>query len=434
MRLVLGLFFIFMSVAHGEVSFKAQIAPILLEKCVACHGPEKSKGGFRLDSFTALMKAGDTKKPPIVAGKPKESHLFDLITTTDEDDRMPQKSDRLSDGQIALMRDWIVEGAKFDGNSVSENLAKIVPYQAGPEAPEHYPFPQPVLALAWRADGKMLASSGYHEALLWSDEGKLLKRIPRLPERIHGLAFVSENTLAAAAGTPGKSGEVLLCAVDSTEPPRLLARLSDVATCLAIDKAGTTLAVGGADNAIHIFTLPEGNESAVLQQHADWVTALVFSNDGSKLASASRDRTARIFDAKTGELVETYAEHAMPLFSIAFSEDGKTVFSAGREKRAHGWQVHESKKNGEFPALGGDVLALCVADSKLFAAGGENNVHVFGANDRKRVKTLAGHSDWIYALAWHEGSKRLASGSFNGEIRIWDVEKDESSVAFRAIP
>src|SRR6476620_316744 len=148
MRFVLPALFLAVS-AQGAVSFKAQVAPILLEKCVTCHGPEKSKGGFRLDSFEGLMKAGDSKKATIVAGAPERSHLFELITTKDEDDRMPQKSDRLGDDQIAVIREWIVEGAKFDGVSASESLAKIVPYQPGPEAPAHYPFPQPVLALAW---------------------------------------------------------------------------------------------------------------------------------------------------------------------------------------------------------------------------------------------------------------------------------------------
>src|ERR1051325_5389539 len=168
MRFVLAALLLIGS-SRAAVSFKAQVAPILLEKCVTCHGSEKSKAGFRLDSFESLLRAGESKKAPIVAGAPGRSHLFELITTKDEDDRMPQKSDRLSDQQIAVIRDWIFEGAKFDGSAPTESLAKIVPYQPGPESPAHYPFPQPVLALSWSIDGKILESSGYHEDLLWSD-------------------------------------------------------------------------------------------------------------------------------------------------------------------------------------------------------------------------------------------------------------------------
>src|SRR5258706_6102344 len=168
--------------AEAAVSFKERIAPILLEKCVTCHGPDKSKGGFRLDTFNNLTKSGESKKPPVTAGAPERSHLFELITTNDDDDRMPQKSDRLPEQQIALIRDWIVKGAQFDVGAPDQNLAKIVPYQPGPEPPAHYSFPQPVLALAWSEDGKVLAGSGYHEALLWNEDGKLLKRDSRLPD------------------------------------------------------------------------------------------------------------------------------------------------------------------------------------------------------------------------------------------------------------
>lgn len=431
-----GAILLFLATLPGfaAVSFKSQIAPVLLERCVACHGPEKARGGYRLDSFEGLTKPGESKLPPISAGEPDQSHLFQLITTKDVDDRMPQKGDPLSAEQIALIRDWIVEGTKFDGASPQQNLAEMAPYRPGPEPLTHYPFPQPVLALAWSEDGKLLASSGYHEALIWSDEGKLAQRVSRLPERIHGLAFLKDGRLAVAAGNPGRSGEVLLCKTDASETPQLLARLPDVATCLALSKDRTLLAAGGSDNAIRLYNATNGSELAVIKQHADWVTALAFSPDGSRLVSASRDRTARLFDTKTGELLETYAEHVQPVFAIAFSDDGKRAFSAGREKRIHAWTVVEAKKNGEFAPLEGDVLALAVAGKRIFASGGDKRIYEFGMDDRKQIRLLEGHGDWIYALAYQEGSQRLASGAYDGEIRIWNAVNGSTLTSFRANP
>src|SRR5881296_2703805 len=54
------------------VSFRRDIAPIVVRKCVTCHGPEKTKGGYRLDTFERLMKGGESKSPAVVAGKPEE--------------------------------------------------------------------------------------------------------------------------------------------------------------------------------------------------------------------------------------------------------------------------------------------------------------------------------------------------------------------------
>src|SRR5437588_11724958 len=51
------------------VSFRRDIAPVFVKRCQSCHGPEKSKGKFRLDSFERLMTPGESKAAPIVPGK-----------------------------------------------------------------------------------------------------------------------------------------------------------------------------------------------------------------------------------------------------------------------------------------------------------------------------------------------------------------------------
>ena len=40
------------------ISFVSQVAPILQERCVACHGPQMAEGGYRLDSYDRLVAAG----------------------------------------------------------------------------------------------------------------------------------------------------------------------------------------------------------------------------------------------------------------------------------------------------------------------------------------------------------------------------------------
>ena len=44
------------------ISFKNQIAPILVTKCQGCHGGNRVKGGFSLNTFDQLMTAGESKK------------------------------------------------------------------------------------------------------------------------------------------------------------------------------------------------------------------------------------------------------------------------------------------------------------------------------------------------------------------------------------
>ena len=45
---------------HAQsVSFREQVAPILVRRCLACHGEQKFKGEYQLHTFEALMKSGE---------------------------------------------------------------------------------------------------------------------------------------------------------------------------------------------------------------------------------------------------------------------------------------------------------------------------------------------------------------------------------------
>ena len=81
--------------APHAVSFSKDIAPLLQAKCVTCHNAEITKGGYRLHTFAELLKPGESKDSPLVAGDPAKSKLHQLLLATDPDDRMPQKDDPL---------------------------------------------------------------------------------------------------------------------------------------------------------------------------------------------------------------------------------------------------------------------------------------------------------------------------------------------------
>ncbi len=85
------------------VSFRGDIAPILLENCVACHGAKKAEGGYRLDTFAELVKAGDSDVKPISSDKQQTSELLRRLTTADEFERMPAESESLSQEHIKLV-------------------------------------------------------------------------------------------------------------------------------------------------------------------------------------------------------------------------------------------------------------------------------------------------------------------------------------------
>src|SRR3954464_11639989 len=96
--------------ADAPVDFKRDIEPIFVKRCSECHGPDKKKGGLRLDSKAEAMKGGKSGKAAIAPGKSSESEMIRRVTTDDMDDRMPPKGDPLDKAQIAALRAWMDQG------------------------------------------------------------------------------------------------------------------------------------------------------------------------------------------------------------------------------------------------------------------------------------------------------------------------------------
>ena len=100
-------------VASRMVTFAADIQPLLSKACWQCHGPEKQKGGLRLDQKAAALKGGDSG-PLLVAGRSAESLLIQAVAGTKTDlERMPRKREPLTAEQIGLLRAWIERGAEW---------------------------------------------------------------------------------------------------------------------------------------------------------------------------------------------------------------------------------------------------------------------------------------------------------------------------------
>ena len=87
--------------------FEKQVRPLLVAQCIRCHGPEKQKGGLRLDSRPAMLSGGESG-PAMVAGHPDESRLIKAIRYAGEVQMPPAK--KLSDEQVAALAAWVKMG------------------------------------------------------------------------------------------------------------------------------------------------------------------------------------------------------------------------------------------------------------------------------------------------------------------------------------
>lgn len=426
--------------AETSVSFRSDIAPILLDSCLACHGAKKAEGGYRVDSYEELFKAGDSGEVPIAANSSDPSELVRRIQCEDDSERMPAESDPLSAEQISLIQKWVAEGSRFDGEDPAQELAMVIPPPTYASPPEHYAHPLPITALEFSPDGKSVISGGYHELIVWSiEDGSLLRRIPNVGQRVFALAFSPEgSTLAVGCGEPGKSGEVRLLDFATGEVEAVVARSSDVVLDIAYRPGTMELAVASADSSIRIIDTQSLKEIRSFASHADWVTAVSWSDDGKLLVSSSRDKSAKVYDGTSGELLSSYLGHGDIVRGVSILPDNNQAVSVGADKKLHRWNIADNKKVAEV-GLGSDASKIVRKGGSLLVPCADTRLLLIDLQSNKVSKEFNGHGDWVLSVTSQPSvsdpaNEVLASGSFDGEVRLWKATETAPIRSWTARP
>jgi WD40 repeat protein len=413
--------------AGKPVSFIRDVAPILVENCIACHNPRKSESKYVMTTFTQLAKGGQQGEGiTLEPGKPDESNLVELIRP-DGKPRMPYKLDPLASEKIATIERWVTEGAKYDGSSPGEDWTVLLRRSQQVTIPAAYPATVPITALAFSPDGATIAASGYHEITFWKTaDGTLQSRLEGLAERIYDIAFSPDGKwMATASGDPGVFGVAKLWRPEpgGCKPVRDLVETQDVVFSVAFSPDNKKIATAGADRTIRVFEVETGKLLTQIEDHADWIFGVAWSPNGKRLASASRDKTAKVFDIEKKESLVTFPAHAQPVYTVSFTPDGKGIATGGEDNRIRVWNPDgDGKAIREIAGFGGTVFKLrYTPDGKnLLACSGDKAIGVYSPTG-SQVRKLQGHNDWVYSLAISRDGKTVASGSWDGEVRLWNL-------------
>jgi cytochrome c553 len=142
------------ALAVDMTHFEQRIRPLLVANCIECHGPEKQKGGLRLDSRSGWQTGGDSG-PAITPASLDASHLWRAVTYTDRDLKMPPKR-KLKDSEIADLKRWIESGAPDPRDEVAGAVANAKSSRADAsfwsfQAPKALPPPE-VTDKGWPAN------------------------------------------------------------------------------------------------------------------------------------------------------------------------------------------------------------------------------------------------------------------------------------------
>jgi len=142
-RIILGLIFglpwLAAPNAAGAVDYLKDIKPLLKQRCSSCHGSVKQEGDLRLDAGALI---------------PKRLHAEILlrVSSADESNRMPPEGARLTAEQIASLREWIDDGARYPKEATPKDVASHWSFQPvkSPPVPAS-PHEHPIDAFLFRS-------------------------------------------------------------------------------------------------------------------------------------------------------------------------------------------------------------------------------------------------------------------------------------------
>lgn len=109
-----------------KADFNTHIKPILESACVHCHSEKNAKGKLRIETKELMLKGGENGAA-LVPGDPDKSPLTKSIAlAADDDDVMPPKKEGLlSKEQIALLKDWVKQGAPWPDGVVLQQQTRV---------------------------------------------------------------------------------------------------------------------------------------------------------------------------------------------------------------------------------------------------------------------------------------------------------------------
>ncbi len=427
----------------SDEKFVSQIAPLMVDNCIACHNDRTAEGGYRLTRVHQMFSPGWSGARPIIPNAPEESEIYRRIASSDPDERMPPHS-ALSDSEIQQVEEWIRSGAST--SEVAEEtlgaIAAMADVRLG--SPNHYEGVLPISAVAISTADQRLYVAGIREVIQWNyaDE-KLERRWQELGYRITAITVSNDgHSLAVASGIPGQFGQVDLIRPYENDSPQRIFVDADPTQAIALSPDGTKLAIGCSDGSVRVFATPDGKELFASQAHADSVQSVQWDSSGTRLATAGRDRSAKLLRADGWQWKTSFDKHERSVGGVAFMKSGVATLDETGKLRL--WPFD----SGEYTITSSEgysrrSVLLLGADSDLFVMFDDrvSKLRVDwedvsdGKDDKGNPKTRK-QAYWKRLaefsipqdkriLSYAHRADALVAGLSSGEICLWRHGEDE---------
>ncbi|KAF3892527.1 Meiotic recombination protein rec14 [Trichophyton interdigitale] len=157
------------------------------------------------------------------------------------------------------------------------------------------------------------------------------------------------------------------------------------------------------------------------------IWAVSLSSDARYLAGTTHDGRIKVWDLQNNlEEVWNFETRGSFGMCVDMSPDGRLIASGHQSGSVYVFDIAE----GRMPfSLSGSLAAPVRAVSfspggKLLAATGDSTmIMIYETSSGEQFATLIGHAAWVTSLDWNDSGEYLLSGSFDGKVKVWSIER-----------